>query len=254
MKKISSYLIIAGIACLVAYFAISEHVVSADSKEVPVLIIRMAHIESPPYYFTNKKKKSEGIVIDIIDKVMKQAGYEWRPESYSVHQIINLLDSGEIHLWVGLATLPEFQKTTLIGNAEIGKVTLNAYWIGDKPRITKKEDLRGKSVLILKDYSYGGWTSFIKDPANHIRYNELYIRDPAFNILAHGRADYLLEYEVPAQKKLENMTIPNLNFSQVSIFSLKFVVSKQIPNAQEVLNRLEKAYNDLLKEGKVEKF
>ncbi len=219
-----------------------------------VKTIRMGHIESPPYYFKNKDGKSEGLVINILDKVIKRAGYEWTAASYSVHQIINLLDSGQIHLWVGLSTLPEFQSTTLIGDTEIGKVTLNAYWIGDKPAITKKEDLCGKSVIILKEYSYGGWGGFIKTPANNIRYNELYIRDPAFDILKNGRADYLLEYEVPAKKRLENISIPNLRFSPASTFSLKFVVSQRTPKAREVLNRLEKAYDDLLKEGKIEKF
>ncbi len=69
-----------------------------------------------------------------------------------------------------------------------------------------------------------------------------------------GRAEYLLHYEAPAKKILEKMSIPNLNMNQISSFPLKFVVSKKTPDAQDVLNKLEKAYNDLLKEGKIEKF
>jgi len=36
--------------------------------------IEMVFIESPPFYFTNPAGKPEGILIDIVDKVMKKAG------------------------------------------------------------------------------------------------------------------------------------------------------------------------------------
>ncbi len=245
------YFILSGVAGIAAYLILTNMPLSFPAHDDA---IKLAYIESPPYYFTNKEGKPEGIVIDITDKVMQRAGYKWSASSFSVHRIVNLLSSGQADLWVGLSTLSQFKDITLIGNSEIGKVTLNAYYIGDKPPVTKKEDLCGKSVIIMKEYSYGGWVNFIKDPVNKIRYIELYIRDPAFDILKSRRADYLLDYEIPAKRKLEKINIPNLNHNIISTFALKFVVSKKTPNAQEVLNQLEKAYDDLLKECKVEKF
>ncbi len=216
--------------------------------------IRMAYIEAPPYYSSNKDGKPEGLVIDILSNVMKKAGYDWEAASYPVKRMTSMLTSGEIHLWVGLSTLPEFQGTTLIGNTELGKVTLNAYHIGDKPPIAKKEDLIGKSLIILGGYSYGGWFSYIKDPANKIAYHEPNSHESAFSMLRLGRAEYLLDYDTPAKRVLEKMKIPNLKFNEVSSSTLKFVVSQKAPNAQDILNRLEKTYQELLQEGKIEKF
>ncbi len=111
--------------------------------------IRMAYIESPPYYSTNKAGKAEGLIIDILDKVMKQVGYDWDATSYPVKRMAAMLASGEMNLWVGVSNLAEFQGTTVIGDTEVGKVTMSAYRIGDKPPITKKEDLNGKSLIII---------------------------------------------------------------------------------------------------------
>ncbi len=216
--------------------------------------IRMAYIEAPPYYSTGKDGKAEGLVIDILNNVMKKAGYDWEAVSYPVKRMTSMLISGEIHLWVGLSTLPEFQGAALIGSTEIGKVILNAYHIGDKPPIIKKEDLAGKSLIILSGYSYGGWLSYIKDPANKITYYEPNSHESAFSMLSLGRADYLLDYDTPAKRILKTMNIPNLKVNEISSFTLKFVVSQKAPDAQNMLNRLEKAYQELLEEKKVQKF
>ncbi|NJL59713.1 MAG: transporter substrate-binding domain-containing protein [Desulfobacteraceae bacterium] len=212
--------------------------------------IRMAYIEAPPYYSSNKDGKAEGLVIDIMNKVMKKAGYDWEAASYPVKRMTSMLTSGEIHLWVGLSTLPEFQGTAIIGGTEIGKVILNAYHIGDKPPIMKKEDLAGKSLIILGGYSYGGWLSYIKDPVNKIAYHEPNSHESAFSMLSLGRAEYLLDYDTPAKRVLGAMNIPNLKVNEVSSFTLKFVVSRKSPDAQNMLNRLEKTYQELLQEGK----
>lgn len=216
--------------------------------------VRMAYIEAPPYYSSNKDGKPEGLVIDILNNVMKKAGYDWEAASYPVKRMTSMLISGEVHLWVGLSTLPEFQGTAIIGSTEIGKVILNAYHVGDKPPIMKKEDLAGKSLIILGGYSYGGWLPYIKDPANKITYHEPNSHESAFSMLSLGRAEYLLDYDTPARRVLGTMNIPNLKFNEVSSFTLKFVVSQKAPNARDMLNRLEKAYQELLQEKKIEKF
>jgi len=211
--------------------------------------IEMVFIESPPFYFTNPAGKPEGILIDIVDKVMKKAGYDWHAEAFPVKRMARMMADGRAHLWVGIPNLPEFEGTTYVGESEIFKVTLYSFRTGNSPPVLKKEDLAGKSLIVLRGYSYGGWINFIKDPSNNVKHEEPDTHESAFAMLKAGRADYLLAYKEPAERILKKTDIPDLKQNEISSNILRFVVSRKTPNAKEVLDKLENAYQQLKAEG-----
>lgn len=49
------------------------------------------------------------------------------------------------------------------------------------------------------------------------------------------------------------MDFPELRFNEISAMGLKFVVSKKTPDAHNILNRLEKAYLQLIEDGEIHK-
>lgn len=212
-------------------------------------IVNVGYIEFPPVFYTDSKGKPQGILIDLVGKVIVHAGYEWKAASYPTNRMISLLVNGKIDLWVGLSTIPAFKEKTLIGQSEIMKISLCSYTIGKKPPIKTKEDLKGKSVIILNGYSYGGWITFIQNPHNNIRYHGTGTHMSAFKMLKAKRADYLLNYKGPSETTLKNIEIPDLQVNEISAFGAYFVVSKKTPNAEDLLNDLEKAYQQLKKEG-----
>ena len=68
-------------------------------------------------------------------------------------------------------------------------------------------------------------------------------------MLKHNRCDYLLNYSGPMKNMLKQVPIDALNKSRVSTLEARFVVSKKTPNAQQVLQNLVTAYDELVSEG-----
>ncbi len=214
--------------------------------------LRWAYIEFPPVFFTDDAGKPAGSLIDIGAKVLDKAGFKWKAESFPTKRMIDCMVRGECDLWIGLATLPPFKDTTLAGKSDLLTITLCSYSIGDKPPIAKKEDLSGKSVIVLRSYSYGGWIHYIKDPANNVRYQEIPDdHETAFKMLAAGRADYLLDYAGPSAGVIEKLAIPDLRNAVLSSFGARMVVSKKTPHAETILQRLEAAYRELKDAGQL---
>jgi len=154
-----------------------------------------------------------------------------------------------IDLWVGLSTIPAFKGKTLVGDSEVLKITLRSYCIRTLPPIKVKEDMNGKSIIIMRGYSYGGWIKHIKDPANNVKYLESDSHDSAFRMLKAGRADYLFDYKSPATKALENLQVPGLEYNDLSTFSAYFVVSAKARNAAKLLHEIESSYKQLIADG-----
>jgi polar amino acid transport system substrate-binding protein len=67
----------------------------------------------------------------------------------------------------------------------------------------------------------------------------------AFESLGLGRADYMLEYEGPAEIALGPRTIDNLQNILVKEIEVFFVITKETKNAENILRRLEQAYIDI---------
>ncbi len=150
---------------------------------------------------------------------------------------------------MGLKTLPEFERKSYVGRSVIAELVLRAYSRGKKPAIFKREDLSGKTIIIMRGYSYGGWINYIEDPKNRVFHIKANKHEAAFNMLLAGRADYLLDYKDPSEKALQKIKIPDLSFNQISAFPCYFVVSKKHPEGREIVERLDRAFERLKKKG-----
>lgn len=211
--------------------------------------LRLGYIEFPPYTYTNSSGKPEGILIDLAEKVFPEAGYEWTALSYPVKRMAEYLGSGDIDIWMGLKTLPSFIEKTYTGTEIIADLQLNAYTIGDKPSITKKEDLVGKSVIILRGYSYGGWVNFITDKRNFVSYIKANKHLSGLKMLKANRATYLLDYKEPVELAMDQIEISNLQNNKISSFPCYFIVTKQLPDGAEIVKKLETVFLEKKKNG-----
>lgn len=232
----------------IIFFISTLFFIYVSSIQVQAQTLKLGYIEFVPVFSTNAKGQPEGLLIDLAAQVIPKAGYTWEAYSYPVKRMSEYVANGKLDLWIGLKTIPDFEDTTYKGKSELLKITLQAFRIKPLPDIKHKEDLKYQSVIILRGFSYGGWINFIKDPKNNVNYIETHDHKAALNMLKAKRADYLLDYQNPVKKALEQMPLDNLKSNTISSFGAYFVVSKKTPNACEVLQNLEQAYEDLQKE------
>lgn len=218
--------------------------------------IRMGYIEFTPVFYTDAEGVPQGLLVDLARQVVPAAGYQLKLESLPVKRMANRLIKGEIDLWAGLKTLEGFEGNTFAGDSILLQICLNAYTLGEVPAISKKEDLNQKMIIGLRGFSYGGWVTYLKDPANEIDFIEVDSHQSALKVLERnnktGTKCYLLDYEQPVNKALRTYPVENLRKNPLSCLDAYFVVSKKTPNAKTVLGRLESAYKEMKKQGKVE--
>jgi polar amino acid transport system substrate-binding protein len=218
--------------------------------------IRMGYIEFTPVFYTDDDGVAQGLLVDLARQVVPAAGYRLKLESLPVKRMASSLVKGDIDLWAGLKTLEGFEGTTFAGDSNLLQICLNAYALGEKPAISKKEDLNRKMIIGLRGFSYGGWVTYLKNPVNEIDFIEVDSHQSALKVLERnnktGTKCYLLDYEQPVDKALRTYPVANLMKNPLSCLDAYFVVSKKTPHAKTVLNRLESAYKALKKEGKVE--
>ncbi len=202
------------------------------------------YIEIPPFTYTNENGKADGFIIDIVDQTFKKANIEYIAISLPAIRLREYLKSGKVDIWAGVYNANDYDDVALVGNKSFSHLTLNAYFIGDKPAITQKEQLKNQSIITIHGYSYAGLAEYIKDSANNISDNKTKSHESAFNMLKAKRGDYLLGYYLPAQQYLTLNPIAELQRSLISPLPLYFIVSKRTPNAQQLLDKLETLISD----------
>lgn len=215
--------------------------------------LKMGYVEFPPMSYTDQNGQPAGHVMDIAIKSLEKAGFEWTAISLPAKRMAKSLAKGDIQVWLGLASLPQFKGTTHVGKIVVERLILRAYTNGNNPPIREQKDLLGKTLLILRGYSYGGWITFIKDPANKIRHLEFDSHEGAFERL--GKLSkripeiYLLDYKHPSETVLRNLDLPDIRFNQISSLDMYFVVTRKMDSAKAVLDRIETAFQQLSASG-----
>ncbi len=214
--------------------------------------VKMGYVEFPPYFYTSEKGSPTGTLVDLMERVTQETGLSLLAYSYPAMRMATNIANGKLDLWVGLATLPQFKNTTLVGKDVICTIKFHAYYIDGKAPIQQKEHLNGQNIGIHRGYSYGGWIHHIKNPENGIFFMEVDDRDHAFQLLARGRVDYILDYKGPAEEQLSRKTYPAFRFNSIYQFDVRFVVSNRANNAEHLLYQLEQGYLRLLKRHSVD--
>lgn len=213
--------------------------------------LRMGYIEFPPHYYTDENGAAGGLLIDLIKSLAVQSGYTVGFHSYPANRLVQYLTEGKLDLFIGLQTLPQFMEATYMSDVAVGKLYMRIYSKTPLPDETRKEDLAGKRVLMIRGYSYGDWLSYIKDPINNVDIRIADTHLQALMMINQRPIDYLLDYKLPIIHASHKTDLPDLFFNNIGSHELHIIISKKSRNGKKALMALENAYHKLYpkKEG-----
>lgn len=144
------------------------------------------------------------------------------------------------------AAKPELAADTLQARRVLGHVSLNLYYPAHQPAPRVPQDLAGRRLILISGYSY--WkpvTDFIQDPNLHLRLYRTGTHHAALRMLELGRGDYLLDYQAP----VEAASRQALASQELYRLPLRMIVSRHIPGAEALRDRLDQAYDQLRSDG-----
>ena len=208
-------------------------------------------LDFPPYSVIEKSGACKGIMVDLMERVLKHAGIPYAVKGFPQKRLFSNLSTGKTDIYMGIKGVPFYQGKVIFSNFVVADLDLRVYARKGTPLIQTIEQLKGKKVIVIMGYGYGGLVRFLKDPANHITVDPSHTHTIAFRKLKAKRADYVLDYRRPASIAMEDVGIEGVQSHSISKLGIYFIVSKKTPGAEELMERMEMAYRSLKTDGKL---
>lgn len=242
MKKI--------IFTVLSAFVMSCIISAVPAKAAP---IEIGALDFPPYYVVeNNTDIKGGLLVDWLKMMCEKAGIEYTLKGYPPKRLYTNVGDGTTNLWLGTLGVAEYEGKTLVSPKQLIDIHLEVYTLGDEASLPKTvDDLKGKSLITIFGYNYAGVLKFLNDPANNIKTEPAKTHENAFKMLQVGRAPFVLDYKEPASDTLAKINIPGIKKSTIKVVPLYINISNKTPDAQALMDKLMKAYDELKAEGKI---
>ncbi|WP_435607337.1 substrate-binding periplasmic protein [Pseudomonas knackmussii] len=210
----------------------------------------VGYYEFPPYIFTDDDGSTQGLGAELVRKLLRQAGYRAELHSLPSARLYQSLQDGSIQVWAGAPGKPELADSTLECAHTLGHVELNLYRLATRPAPRLPQDLVGKRIILISGYSY--WrpaTELLDDPALKLEVHRTSTHAAALQMLLRDRGDYLLDYQAPVEQARRDAGMPPLAATALFRLPLKLILSRRTPDAEQLRQRLDHAYEELHSAG-----
>ncbi|WP_157719200.1 substrate-binding periplasmic protein [Halopseudomonas salegens] len=202
--------------------------------------LRAAYIHFPPMAWTDEQGQPAGYMIELTNRLAADSGYQLQWTEYPIKRIRLHLEQGQIDLWPGSAALPALEPITVETQLDL-TVTLCAYYLDGTPPIEQLDDLKQGRLILIHGYTYRELLGeVLADNPN--RPLSAPNERAALELLARGRGDYLLNFTHPLETALRDFPVDDLQCTVLDEWPIAYIVSRQTPDAQEIVDKLEQAY------------
>ena len=146
--------------------------------------------------------------------------------------------------------IPALNDAVVASRSQPMQSQLSVWSLKIHPPLTQFSDLKGKTLILISGYTYGGLREILSQDAD-IRITEAPNHEAALNMLGRGRGTHLLDYTHPVAELLETQPIARLRESPLRIRQGAWLVSRQRDDALAIRDAFDAAYQRLLEQGKV---
>lgn len=215
--------------------------------------IEIGMLDFPPYYVLGKDDSVEGgLFVEMLDKIFIRAGIEHVFVGYPPKRLYSNLGKGITQVWMGTLGVEEYEGKVIVSPKKLADINLHVFAIDPVQPLPKSIiELKEKSVITIFGYNYGGVIKFLEDPLNSIALEPAKSHESAFMMLKLGRAGFVLDYVEPASEALSKLNIEGLKHAPIKVLPLYILISKTVPDAQKIMDKLMTAYDELKAEGKI---
>jgi polar amino acid transport system substrate-binding protein len=183
-----------------------------------------------------------GLLYDTWDDLAKRADVAYIPVELPPARLVKMIADGEVDVTLSTISFPDFADKTLFSKRPALHIILEAYTLAPFPKLASLRDLNGRSVILQQGYGYGGLISYLKAPENGITIaGTVPNAEVALRMLQAGRADYMLNYRPTIEALKQRLNVQGLQSNLLSNLPLHVVVSKSVPQAEQLMARFDAA-------------
>jgi len=177
-------------------------------------------------------------LLRVAKALFAEAGIPWHGTPYPASRMFALLRAGTAQFSM-LVAAPALRECCLVSRDPVAHTEVKVYWTGTTPPVRRLQDLAGKSLIVVRGYSYGELAGFLADEKNAVARSTVDSHRAGFQMLEHGRADYLLDYAGPAAEMLTAYPVANIRSATLADIDVHLVLSRTYPDAEAVMTKLE---------------
>ncbi len=171
---------------------------------------------------TNKDYGVHSVVTHILDDI----DVRYNTTSYPPKRLYSYLRKGKMDIWTASKELKAINAHVVYSEEPVLCLKLSAFSV-DSPEIKSKEDLRGKSIILIHGFTYLGWLDYFTNPDNGIDVQTISSQKLAYSMLEAGRADYFLDYQVATLENKNLVEFPDFTLYDFWMKPIYFVYSKK---------------------------
>ena len=177
-------------------------------------------------------------LLKLAQVLFDEAGIEWQAKAYPARRLFSYLKDGVVPFSM-LVRAPSLEQCCLFSKKPVTGTELRFYRRTQSAAVKSRQDLNGKRVITIRGYSYGSLGGYLRAQENRVEIIEAASHEAAFKLLERDRGEYVIDYQGPAQEVISDHSIEVITsdfYQQLDVF---MVLSRDYPDAVEVLNKLE---------------
>ena len=208
--------------------------------------LEVGALDLPPFFNVDESKVVSGFWYETIETLLTRAGIEHAFKVYPPKRYYANIGNGTIKIWAGpIGGMSNVHENFLVSPKPISEMNIEVFTMGPVDSLPKSvEGLKNSSVITLFGYNYGGLIGQLIDPALNIKVLTANTHEAAFKMLHTGRANFLIDYRVPAAHALNSLGYANVNKRDLKTIPVFIMVSKALPDAQVIMNKIMSAYTE----------
>ena len=186
--------------------------------------LRVALFDFPPFYSPDKGGQPQGLLIDQIDQLLGDLGCSWQGRFYTAPQLLENIVDGDSDLAM-IIHHPLLIEKAHYSDHPISQMVLTSYRLPQTEPIQAFEQLKGKRVIAIRGYGYGGLFEQLIDPKMGAELHFASDHEAGLKMLERQRGDYLLGYRKPAQNAIEALQISDIEANPIRSWDIYLVLS-----------------------------
>ena len=187
-----------------------------------------------------------GILAELLIRTLDRMDVPYNIRAYPPERLRRNFISGVSSLTIGVkANLHRGEKLVLYSKNPVYKLQMRVFSLASRPLVDQFEDLLGERVGLIRGYQYGSGRDLLAAPSNSGRIVDVSSHLSGLNLLSKNRIDYFLDYRRAhvAETAIRGRPLHQRVMQTVDMY---FVVSAQHPEAQQLMESLERVHSESL--------
>jgi hypothetical protein len=228
---------------------IGSTIVHAEDK----IDLRVGVMHFPPFSDATNPQKPTGLFIKMIEESLKRASVSYSaPEGFPSKRHYTYLGQGVTQFTIGSKYVPVYHGKVIYSKKPIYTLQGYAMSLPGKPLPSSNpQDWRG-NIILIAGYGYGTLKKKLENmqDAGLLKLTNAPAHLNLLRMLKAKRGDFAIDYSGPVERALKKVEIPNLQKKIIFDIDLYLVLNKKIPDGENLMDRIEKAFFALKAEGR----